>query len=84
MKSLHELGIRVPQEVSLIGFSNSLISQVTNPTLTTIDQHGYQIGQTSIQLLLDRIMRNHGEQPFIHQVIKTDLIVRESTKKSFR
>ena len=82
MKSLAEMGKRVPQDVSLIGFSNSLISQVTNPTLTTVDQHGYQMGQTAVQLLLDRLIRKEGEQPFIHQVLKTDLVVRGSTKKS--
>lgn len=80
MKSLHEMGLRVPSDVSLVGFSNSLISQVTNPPLTTVDQHGYQMGQTAIQLLLDRLMNTQSSRPFIHQVIKTDLIVRESTR----
>ncbi len=82
MKSLHEMNIRVPQDVSLVGFSNSLISQVTNPTLTTVDQHGYQLGQTAIQLLLDRLMSQRTELPYIHQVIPTELIIRGSTKKS--
>lgn len=82
MKTLHEMGLRVPMDVSLVGFSNSLISQVTNPTLTTVDQHGYQVGQTAIQLLLDRLMNTHSSLPFIHQVIKTDLIIRDSTKSS--
>lgn len=80
MKSLHEMKLRVPQDVSLIGFSNNLLSQVTNPTLTTVDQHGYQIGQTAIQLLLDRLINTKTQLPFIHQVIKTDLIIRESTR----
>lgn len=80
MKALHEIGLRVPQDVSLVGFSNNLMSEVTNPTLTTVDQHGYQIGQTAIQLLLDRLMNSSSSRPYIHQVIKTDLIIRESTR----
>ncbi len=80
MKSIYEMGLRVPADVSLVGFSNNLMSQVTNPTLTTVDQHGYQIGQTAIQLLLDRLINSTSNRPYIHQVIKTDLIIRESTR----
>ena len=80
MKTAHEMGIRVPADLSLVGFSNNLMSEVTNTTLTTVDQHGYQIGQTAIQLLLDRLMNKNSARPYIHQVIKTDLIIRESTR----
>ena len=84
VKSLHEMKIRIPEEVSVIGFSNGLITQVTYPTLSTVDQHGYQMGQVSVQLLLDRILTKHSPQPYIHQVLKTELIIRESTRRSSR
>jgi LacI family transcriptional regulator len=80
VKSLHELGIPIPDKVSVIGFSNEEISQVTHPALSTVDQHGYLIGQTSIQLLLDRLMAQGSNLPFIHHVIKTELILRDSTR----
>ncbi len=82
IKSLHEMKIRIPEEVSIIGFSNGLISQVTYPTLSTVDQHGYKMGQVSVQLLLDRLINRQTVQPFIHQVLKTELIIRESTRGS--
>ena len=82
VKSLHEMKIRIPEEVSVIGFSNGLITQVTYPTLSTVDQHGYQMGQVSVQLLLDRLINRQVEQPFIHQVLKTELIIRESTRRT--
>jgi len=81
IKSLHEMKIRIPEDVSVIGFSNGLISQVTYPTLSTVDQHGYQMGQVSVQLLLDRLINRQTEQPFIHQVLKTELIIRGSTRR---
>jgi len=84
VKSLHELKIKIPEEVSVIGFSNGLITQVTYPTLSTVDQHGYQMGQVSVQLLLDRLLSNNSPQPYIHQVLKTELIIRESTRRSSR
>jgi DNA-binding LacI/PurR family transcriptional regulator len=80
VKALHELGIPIPGQVSVIGFSNEDISQVTHPALTTVDQHGYLIGQASIQLLLDRLMTQGSNFPFIHHVIKTELILRDSTR----
>lgn len=80
IKSLHELGIRIPGDVSVVGFSNGDIAQVTHPTLTTVDQHGYKMGQTSVQIMLDRLMNPVASQPFIHQVLKTELIIRESTR----
>lgn len=80
VKSLHELGISIPDQVSVIGFSNEDISLVTHPALSTVDQHGYSIGQVSIQLLLDRLLARGSSLPFIHHVIKTELVLRDSTR----
>ena len=80
VKSLYDLKIKIPEEVSIFAFSNGLITQVTNPALSTVDQHAYQIGQTSAELLLDRLLNQQITRPFIHQVIKTELIIRESTR----
>ena len=80
VKSLHELNIPIPDQVSVIGFSNEDISQITHPALTTVDQHSYLIGQTSIQLLLDRLMSQGTNIPYIHHLVKTELILRDSTR----
>ncbi|MDD4644451.1 MAG: LacI family DNA-binding transcriptional regulator [Bacteroidales bacterium] len=80
VKSLHELGIAIPERVSVIGFSNEDISQVSHPALSTVDQHGYQMGQTAIQLLLDRLMATGSNLPFVHHEIKTELVLRDSTR----
>jgi len=80
VKSLHELGIAIPERVSVIGFSNEDISQVSHPALSTVDQHGYQMGQTAIQLLLDRLMATGSNLPFVHHQIKTELVLRDSTR----
>lgn len=80
VKSLYDLKIKIPEQVSVFAFSNGLITQVINPALSTVDQHAYQIGQTSAELLLDRLLNQQITRPFIHQVIKTELIIRESTR----
>ena len=80
VRSLYDLKIKIPESVSVFAFSNGLITQVTNPALSTVDQHAYQIGQTSAQLLLDRLLNQQVVRPFIHEIIKTELIIRESTR----
>lgn len=81
LKALQESGHFVPGDVSVFAFSNGLITQVTTPTLSTVDQHAYQIGQTSVQMLLDRLLNKSSNLPFTEQVIRTQLIIRESTRR---
>ncbi|MDR0825196.1 MAG: LacI family transcriptional regulator, partial [Prevotella sp.] len=49
-----ELGLRVPEDVSICGFSNSNISQDTDPMLTTMDQHPIEVGEESMKLILEK------------------------------
>jgi len=75
-----QLGLKIPDEVSICGFSNSKVSQDTDPMLTTVDQHPRKVGEEAIELLLEKI--NSNGQPVIkkNRVIKTSLVVRQSTK----
>jgi LacI family transcriptional regulator len=83
MKAVKETGLRVPQDVSVVGFTNWLISKFADPPLTTIDQKGYLMGTEAAELLLNRI--NHeenreSEKP-ITKLLDCKLIVRESSQK---
>jgi len=81
LKILKRLQLRVPDDVSVIGFSDGLVSTVTDPPLTTVSQHGFQLGQIAARILLHRIESDIGNLKPVTEVIKTDLIIRESTKK---
>ena len=72
-----ELGLRVPNDLSLIGFDNIELCNYTCPALTTIDQPKINLGQKAIQHLVDRIS-NHSI-PVVRELIPTELIIREST-----
>lgn len=74
-------GYQIPNDVSIIGFTNGVLSSNVSPTLTMVSQHGAYIGETCAQLLIDRIENKNDEQPFVTKVVKTSLIVRESTRK---
>ena len=72
-------GVRVPAEVGLVGFSNELFSCLTDPKLTSVDQHCEQMGHSATHLLL-QLMQEQG-QPFAprHIVLQPNLFVRASS-----
>jgi LacI family transcriptional regulator len=76
INALHRAHLRVPQDVSVIGFDNIGLSAVMMPALTTIAQPAIEVGQTSVRLLLEQIAGEGGEPARI--MLSTQLIERES------
>lgn len=81
MEILKEKGIRIPDEMGIVTFSNETFTSVTDPPLTTVDQHSMRIGNTAAQLFLEEIAAE--KKKFIPQkiVLKPELIVRQSSLK---
>jgi len=81
MKTLQKMGIAVPEKVAIMGFSAGSYSDITTPTLTSVDQHGYEIGVKAATILLNRIeaQRTGPGETFY---IDTNLVIRESTRKN--
>jgi len=80
-KEIRLSGYRIPDDIGISGFSNNPITELIEPQLTTVDQHGYQMGQTAADMLLDEIITRHpGEQPRV-RVLKTELIIRDSSRR---
>ncbi|HCE54351.1 MAG: substrate-binding domain-containing protein [Lutibacter sp.] len=81
IKILKQNHIKIPEDIAVVGFSNSINSTIIEPNLTTIDQPGNKIGEVAVQYLLNEI-RN--EQQFLNKtiVIRTNLIVRDSSFKT--
>jgi DNA-binding LacI/PurR family transcriptional regulator len=82
IRAFQEAGLRVPQDVSVIGFDDIKSAAYQYPSLTTIRQPLWDIGQTAAKTLLARI---EGEEKYPLQVsVKPELIARESTAKAAR
>lgn len=79
LKGFTEKGIRIPEDVSLIGFDNLPISAMTTPGLTTIDVCKVRMGRMAVQLLTDRITNTTSEPP-AKVLIGGKLIKRNSVK----
>jgi LacI family transcriptional regulator len=72
-------GYNVPNDISIIGFTNGQLSKYVTPSLTMISQHGKYIGELTAKLLINRI-KTPG-LPYETKTVKTSLLVRDSTKK---
>ncbi len=77
IKAAGNLGLRVPEDVSVIGFDNTSFSTMVTPALTTVSQPSYRMGQQACELLLERI--ENPSAPTRRVVLGTELIVRAST-----
>ena len=79
----NEQGVRVPDDIAVVGFSNWFMSSVIAPSLTTIDQPGYLKGQTAFKSLHKEIKQIKNKQPVVFEkiVLDTALVKRKSTKE---
>ncbi|CAM2810230.1 LacI family DNA-binding transcriptional regulator [Flavobacterium frigoris] len=79
----NDRGIKIPEQVAVIGFSNWFMSQVLTPKLSTVDQPSHQMGIESFNLLLEEMNYHKLNLPFVPRTIllETAIIARESSLK---
>lgn len=80
---LKEHGFKIPEDISIIGFSNWFLTTITTPTLSTVDQPGFIMGEEAFKLLLEEIndIKKGNKIKYKTIEIPTEVIVRNSTKK---
>ncbi len=82
MRIAKEKGFKVPEDLSIIGFTDGLISEYSSPSITTVAQHGFTMGKQAVELLIERIEKDSEIYKPRKIVISSDLKLRESTKPS--
>lgn len=80
MMVLKENNIRIPEDIALAGFTNNPTSAVVEPSLTTVSQPGYKMGQIAANHLLDQLEELVSDDPQSF-VLSTTLVVRNSSLK---
>lgn len=82
MKVARRLGLNVPNDIQVIGFTDGVLSKHSTPSLTTVSQHAQLMGERAADLLIDKIENDFEteEEHFQTVVINTELVERESTK----
>lgn len=79
LQVLNERGLRVPEDIGLVGFSNELFSRLTVPQLTSIDQHCELMGRSAMRLLLQIMEEQSQDFAPRHVVLQPDLFIRASS-----
>jgi DNA-binding LacI/PurR family transcriptional regulator len=77
LSALAERGIRVPQEMSIVGYDNTALAAVRHIDLTTVDQPRPDMGRTAVMLVMERLSGKREEAR--HILIPPRLVVRGST-----
>ncbi len=78
---LRETGIKVPNDILIVGFSNEPFSEVVTPSISTIRQPGFKIGKKAAELIIEQIKHKEVPSHFQKIVMPTELIVRESSTR---
>lgn len=79
MKAARMVNKTVPDDLKVIGFTDGVLSKYATPSLTTVSQHGSEMGAHSARLLIDRLENDRVEPPYETIVVETEIIEREST-----
>ncbi|WP_124978836.1 LacI family DNA-binding transcriptional regulator [Nonlabens xiamenensis] len=83
ISEFNKQGIKIPEQISIVGFSNWFMSSIISPSLTTIDQPGLEMGRSVFKQLYKEIQQLKRDEKVDYQqiVLPTQLIQRDSTLK---
>ncbi len=81
IKVANKYGKRVPEDISVIGFTDGIISKFSSPSISTVGQNGIKMGEKAAKMLIDRLENEEEEyeEHYKTEVIETELVIREST-----
>lgn len=80
MQAAAQAGVRIPEDVAVVGYDNIATADYTSPSLTTIDQPGYEMGRVAFSILLKRLRDPHAATD--EQIeFEPRLIARNSTRR---
>lgn len=76
-----EMGRRIPDDLSVIGFDNIPIAMMSTPSITTVNQQGYKLGYYSMKILHEQSQADTSLRSCIKTYVDYEIIERESTRK---
>ncbi len=78
LNGVRELGLEVPKDISIIGFDNSLVSQISYPPLSTVDHHMNELGTLAAKLMVNLIGDGDFKDHWTKLRVATNLIIRKT------
>ncbi len=81
LSNLQKNGMKVPEDIAIVGFSNEPFSEVVTPSISTIKQPGFSMGRKAAELIIHQIINKKSKPVFKTIVMPTELIIRNSSRK---
>ncbi|MFN3665995.1 MAG: LacI family DNA-binding transcriptional regulator [Sediminibacterium sp.] len=81
MKTLKENGIRIPEDIAIVGFNNDAISKIVEPQLTTIHYPGIDVGEIAARNLINHLKGVSNLKHTQTIVVRSELVIRKSSLK---
>lgn len=78
--TVKRMGLRVPEDISICGFTNGERALATDPMLTTVEQRGVQVGHEAASILIDKVEGAIPQEKIEKRVVRTKLIIRGTTR----
>ena len=78
--TVKRMGLRVPEDISICGFTNGERSKACEPMLTTVEQRGRKVGEEAVDILLEHVTGKVPIDKALKRVVRTRLIVRGTTR----
>lgn len=84
MRTLKEFGIRIPEDIAIVGFNNDAIGKLIEPALTTINYPGMDMGEIAARNLINHLKGISNLHQTNTIIVRSDLIIRKSSLKKSR
>lgn len=82
IRTLKEHGLRIPQDIAIVGCNNDRIGILTEPALTTMSFPGWQLGELAAKDLLNRLGPGSANQPGTITMVRSELLIRQSSLRN--
>jgi LacI family transcriptional regulator len=79
--TLKENSIAVPEQIGIAGFANEPFTELSSPSITSLEQHSEEMGKSAARLLIEQIESTDSKRISRVLTFKPGLIIRESTQK---
>ncbi|WP_242204112.1 LacI family DNA-binding transcriptional regulator [Aestuariivivens insulae] len=80
MVAAKERGLKIPEDLAIIGFNNEPVNELLEPSLTSIDQPAFRMGYEAAKLIFGKIHKS--SKKITHIVLKSELVIRNSTNRN--
>jgi LacI family transcriptional regulator len=79
--AIKDRALRIPKDIAIVGFSNWFFGELLEPSLTTVDQPGFEMGQEAARILIKHIEMKEKNQEAVHEtkILRTKLVIRNSS-----